>query len=155
MAEVVLRHEHQARGLLPDAASRHKRLRVVRVQRIDRSCGSQKVIGIRRFRECRLICVHSLRVNRKHAIERNRKPRSAKAEQIRLHRIALLKNKVVAIAAAPLTAPPPRPNRPETHVAAFFEWNYDLQPERRALPWAVVTNHPCVAIKGCSESRIP
>ena len=64
------------------------------------------------------MCIHSLRVNRKPVIDRNGKPRNGKAKQIRLHRIALLKNNVIAIAAVPLFPPAPGSHRPESVCTA-------------------------------------
>jgi hypothetical protein len=102
---------------------------------MNQSCRSQKRLGICRFGKSNLTGVQFLGVNGEHALGRNGKPRNREAEQIRLHRVALLKNKLIAILAAPLLSPALGSDRSEftSTVDLWLERNYDLELKRGSL----------------------
>src|SRR5690349_15292963 len=156
IAKVILRHERHARSLLSHARPRQERLRVVWIHRVNRRGRSEKRIRVRRFGERHVICAHSLAVNRIPAIRRDLQPRNAKAEQVGLHRIVLLENKVMAIISAPLFSPAPGSYDPEStrSLRQVPERDYNLQLKCGSLARGTVTDHPCFAVKRRHQPRV-
>jgi hypothetical protein len=74
-------------------------------------------------------------------MRRDLQPRNAKAEQIRLHRIVLLENEVLAIFSAPLFSPAPGSYGPEStrSLGQVFERSYNLQLKCGSLARGIVT----------------